>query len=169
MPRRAKFNNQGYATELDVEHPFYFAPFQILRAPDLNLRLPRADPREINKWQVFAVLLLTYFLVTCGAIYDVIMEPQGIGDRIDALTGLRKPEVFSQSGVNTQYIIEGLSAGFMFCLGGSGFIFLDLAQDNNMASNFRMLYLVAGTVMIMGAYNICVLFLRIKLPNYLRL
>ena len=37
----------------------------------------------------------------------------------------------AQRGINVQYIMEGLTAGFMFCLGGGGFILIDLAQDKN--------------------------------------
>eukprot|EP01050_Picozoa_sp_SAG11_P010684 SAG11_NODE_1085_length_5939_cov_9.908390_5_plen_107_part_00 len=96
-----------------------------------------------------------------------LQEPQSIGQSIDAHTGLPKPQVFSQAGVNAQFIVEGMTAGTMFALGSAGFILLDLAKDVQRPHNWRMLGMLAGTVMIGGSFNMCVLFLRIKLPNYM--
>jgi hypothetical protein len=48
--------------------------------------------------------------------------------------------------VNQQYIIEGLSAGFMITMGGISLLALDAATDKNKASNTRLGFLGAGTV-----------------------
>ncbi|KAK8598023.1 hypothetical protein V6N13_095415 [Hibiscus sabdariffa] len=59
-------------------------------------------------------------MVVSGFIYDVIVEPPGIGSTQDPATGAVRPVVFLSGRVNGQYIIEGLSSGFMFVLGGIG-------------------------------------------------
>ena len=58
---------------------------------------------------VFAVVLTSYFLVTGGIIYDVIVEPPSIGTANDDL-GRSRPVAFMQYRVNGQYIMEGLAS-----------------------------------------------------------
>ncbi|KAG2241672.1 hypothetical protein Bca52824_090245 [Brassica carinata] len=98
---------------------------------------------------VFALILLTYFLVISGFIYDVIVEPPGIGSTQDP------------------YIIEGLSSGFMFVMGGIGIIMLDLALDKNRAKSVKASYATAGVSSIVIGYVMSMLFIRIKIPGYL--
>ncbi|CAN1142565.1 Oligosaccharyltransferase complex subunit OSTC [Linum perenne] len=117
---------------------------------------------------VFALVLLTYFMVISGFVYDVIVEPPGIGSVQDPVTGSVKPVVFMSGRVNGQYIIEGLSSGFMFVLGGVGIILLDLALDKNRAKSVKVSYASAGVTSIVLGYVMSMLFIRIKIPGYLR-
>ncbi|CAF1511316.1 unnamed protein product [Didymodactylos carnosus] len=80
---------------------------------------------------VFASLLLSYFLVTAGIIYDIIVEPPSVGSTTDEY-GHHKPVAFMAWRINGQYIMEGLAASFMFTLGGLGFIILDLTNKPSM-------------------------------------
>ncbi|QCE13495.1 hypothetical protein DEO72_LG11g488 [Vigna unguiculata] len=66
------------------------------------------------------------------------------------------------------YIIEGLSSGFMFVLGGIGIILLDLALDRNRAKSVKVSYASAGVSSVVLAYVMSMLFIRIKIPAYLR-
>jgi len=116
---------------------------------------------------VYALILLTYFLVVSGFVYDVIVEPPGIGSTQDPTTGTIRPVVFMSGRVNGQYIIEGLSSGFMFVLGGIGIVMLDLALDKNKAKSVKASYAVAGVSSIVIAYVMSMLFIRIKIPGYL--
>ncbi|CAN0884271.1 Oligosaccharyltransferase complex subunit ostc-A [Linum grandiflorum] len=114
----------------------------ILRLPRLRLKLPSLTlPSSMT---VFALVLLTYFMVISGFVYDVIVEPLGIGSVQDPVTGSVRPVVFMSGRVNGQYIIEGLSSGFMFVLGGIGIILLDLALDKNRAKSVKVSYASAG-------------------------
>lgn len=70
--------------------------------------------------------------------------------------------------VNGQYIIEGLSSGFMFVLGGTGIVLLDLALDKNRAKSVKVSYSTAGIAFIVISYVMSMLFIRIKIPGYLR-
>ena len=117
---------------------------------------------------VYALVLLTYFLVVSGFVYDVIVEPPGIGSIQDHATGAVRPVVFMSGRVNGQYIIEGLSSGFMFVLGGLGIVLLDLALDRNRAKSVKVSYASAGVSSIVIAYVMSMLFIRIKIPAYLR-
>ncbi|CAI0428365.1 unnamed protein product [Linum tenue] len=117
---------------------------------------------------VFSLVLLTYFMVVSGIVYDVIVEPPGIGSTQDPVTGTVRPIVFMSGRVNGQYIIEGLSSGFMFVLGGVGIILLDLALDKNRAKSVKVSYASAGVSSIVLAYVMSMLFIRIKIPAYLR-
>ncbi|XP_061348919.1 uncharacterized protein LOC133294283 [Gastrolobium bilobum] len=141
-------------------------PFSFLRPPRLRLKLPSFTLPSPNA--VFALVLLTYFMVVSGIVYDVIVEPPGIGSTQDPFTGAVRPVVFMSGRVNGQYIIEGLSSGFMFVLGGIGIILLDLALDRNRAKTVKVSYASAGVSSVVLAYVMSMLFIRIKIPAYLR-
>ncbi|XP_009359962.2 oligosaccharyltransferase complex subunit ostc-like [Pyrus x bretschneideri] len=140
-------------------------PYSFLRPPRLRLKLPTLTlPSPMT---VYALVLLTYFMVVSGIVYDVIVEPPGIGSTQDRLTGSVRPVVFLAGRVNGQYIIEGLSSGFMFVLGGIGIVLMDLALDRNRAKSVKVSYATAGISSVVLAYVMSMLFLRIKIPGYL--
>ncbi|KAB2625819.1 hypothetical protein ACFX2I_022519 [Malus domestica] len=140
-------------------------PYSFLRPPRLRLKLPTLTlPSPMT---VYALVLLTYFMVVSGIVYDVIVEPPGIGSTQDRLTGSIRPVVFLPGRVNGQYIIEGLSSGFMFVLGGIGIVLMDLALDRNRAKSVKVSYATAGISSVVLAYVMSMLFIRIKIPGYL--
>ena len=149
-----------------IFHLLRVLPFSFLRPPRLRLKLPSLTLPSPNA--VFALLLLTYFMVVSGIVYDIIVEPPGIGSTQDPYTGSVRPVVFMSGRVNGQYIIEGLSSGFMFVLGGIGIILLDLALDRNRAKSVKVSYASAGVSSVVLAYVMSMLFIRIKIPAYLR-
>ncbi|BBN05939.1 oligosaccharyltransferase complex subunit OSTC [Marchantia polymorpha subsp. ruderalis] len=140
-------------------------PYQALRVPRLRLKAPALSLPSASA--VFALVLVSYFLVISGFVYDVIVEPPGIGSRQDPITGAIRPVVFLPGRVNGQYIIEGLSSGFMFVLGGIGIIMLDLATDKARARSVRLSFVAAGISFVSIAYTMSILFIRIKIPAYL--
>ncbi|CAK7345624.1 unnamed protein product [Dovyalis caffra] len=147
-------------------HILNFLPYSFLRPPRLRLKLPTFTlPSPMT---VFSLVLLTYFMVVSGIVYDVIVEPPGIGSTQDPYTGSVKPVVFLPGRVNGQYIIEGLSSGFMFIVGGVGIILLDLALEKNRAKSVKVSYAAAGISSVVIAYVMSMLFVRIKIPGYLR-
>ncbi|CAI0554864.1 unnamed protein product [Linum tenue] len=147
-------------------HLVRILPYSVLRAPRLRLKLPSLSlPSPMT---VFSLVLLTYFMVVSGIVYDVIVEPPGIGSTQDPVTGTVRPIVFMSGRVNGQYIIEGLSSGFMFVLGGIGIVLLDLALDKNRAKSVKVSYASAGVSSIVFSYVMSMLFIRIKIPAYLR-
>ncbi|KAG6736832.1 hypothetical protein POTOM_060272 [Populus tomentosa] len=101
---------------------------------------------------VFSLVLLTYFMVVSGIVYDVIVEPPGIGSTQDPYTGSVKPVVFLPGRVNGPDIIEGLSSGFMFVVGGVGIILMDLALEKNRAKSVKVSYATAGISSVVIAY-----------------
>lgn len=149
-----------------IFHLIRILPFSFLRPPRLRLKLPSISLPSSNV--VFALVLLTYFMVVSGIVYDIIVEPPGIGSSQDPYTGAVRPVVFMSGRVNGQYIIEGLSSGFMFVLGGIGIIMLDLALDRNRDRSVKVSYASAGISSIVLAYVMSMLFIRIKIPAYLR-
>jgi hypothetical protein len=149
-----------------IFHLIRILPFSFLRAPKLRLKLPTLTlPSPMT---VYALVLLTYFMVVSGIVYDVIVEPPGIGSTQDRATGSVRPVVFLPGRVNGQYIVEGLSSGFMFVLGGVGIILMDLALDRNRAKSVKVSYATAGISSVVIAYVMSMLFIRIKIPAYLR-
>ncbi|EEF47946.1 oligosaccharyltransferase complex subunit ostc [Ricinus communis] len=149
-----------------IFHILKIIPYSILRPPRLRLKLPTFTLPSPST--VFAFVLLTYFMVVSGIVYDVIVEPPGIGSTQDPSTGSVRPVVFLSGRVNGQYIIEGLSSGFMFLLGGTGIMLMDLALDKNRAKSVKVSYASAGISSIVIAYVMSMLFIRIKIPAYLR-
>eukprot|EP00735_Rhodelphis_limneticus_P014401 TRINITY_DN8424_c0_g1::TRINITY_DN8424_c0_g1_i1::g.3394::m.3394 TRINITY_DN8424_c0_g1::TRINITY_DN8424_c0_g1_i1::g.3394 ORF type:complete len:163 (-),score=27.63,sp/Q6GNY6/OSTCA_XENLA/50.00/2e-46,OST3_OST6/PF04756.8/3.9e-25,Cytochrom_B_N/PF00033.14/0.17,Cytochrom_B_N/PF00033.14/4.4e+02 TRINITY_DN8424_c0_g1_i1:378-836(-) len=149
---------------MDFAQSAIAAPFVLLRPPKLTLKQPFSKP---SSGLVFGFLFFTYFLVMSGILYDMIVEPPAMGSAQDPATGAYRPVAFLQYRVNGQYIIEGLSAGFMFSLGGLGFILLDWANDPNLPRLNKWVLLITGFACAFGAYNITIVFLRIKMPGYL--
>eukprot|EP01100_Stratorugosa_tubuloviscum_P014425 TRINITY_DN76_c0_g5_i1.p1 TRINITY_DN76_c0_g5~~TRINITY_DN76_c0_g5_i1.p1 ORF type:complete len:151 (-),score=62.96 TRINITY_DN76_c0_g5_i1:182-634(-) len=141
-------------------------PFKFLRLPQFNLPLPSIQ--KPNQIIVFAFVCFSYFLVTSGLIYDMIVEPPSIGHEQDEITGAYKPVVFMQYRMNGQYIIEGLTAGFLFCIGGLGVVVLDQAHGKTTTSSIRTVIIIAGSLSCFLAYALITVFMRIKLPGYLK-
>lgn len=147
-------------------HVLRVVPFSFLRAPRIRLKVPTSISLP-SPMTVFSLILLTYFAVVSGIVYDVIVEPPGIGSVQDPITHAVKPVVFLPGRVNGQYIIEGLSSGFMFVLGGLGIIFMDLALDRSRAHSVRVSLASFGIAAVVISYVMSMLFIRIKIPGYL--
>jgi len=141
-------------------------PFNLLRAPNLKLQIPYKLLRP-HPMIVFTLVFLSYFLIFSGVIYDVITETPSVGGYRDPYTGLVKPQAILPGRINGQYIIEGLTTGFLFSVGALGFILLDLASKQK-NRNYSLLMVLAGTILILVAYNVCIVFIRKKVGNYLR-
>ena len=123
-------------------------------------------------------LLVSYFLVTAGVIYDIIVEPPSVGQwkplsllAIPSLSlldsgsttdeyGRHKPVAFMAWRINGQYIMEGLAAAFMFTLGGIGFILLDQTNKPNMPRLNRVLTILCSFIFILVAYCATKIFIR---------
>lgn len=57
---------------------FYRVPFAVLEVPNIKLKKP-GFVKAPSAMVVFCLILFSYFLVTGGIIYDVIVEPPSIG------------------------------------------------------------------------------------------
>merc|ERR1711931_214308 len=108
---------------------------------------------------MFAVVLLSYFLVTGGIIYDVIVEPPSVGSTTDE-HGHSKPVAFMPYRVNGQYIMEGLASSFLFSLGGVGFIILDKSNAPNIPKLNRSLLLFIGGIAVLISFMMTRVFMR---------
>jgi len=121
-------------------------------------------------------LLVSYFLVTAGVIYDIIVEPPSVGKKnnkklhcnsyktfVGSTTdeyGHQKPVAFMAWRINGQYIMEGLAAAFMFTLGGLGFILLDQTNKPYMPRLNRLLMILCSFIFILVAYCATKIFIR---------
>ncbi|XP_066957140.1 oligosaccharyltransferase complex subunit ostc-B [Macrobrachium rosenbergii] len=147
---------------LDV---FYSLPYFVLELPKLKLKKPSWLVMP-SPMVVFSFVLLSYFLVTGGIIYDVIVEPPSVGSTTDE-HGHSRPVAFMAYRVNGQYIMEGLASSFMFALGGIGFIVLDQTHSPSTPKLNRILLIIIGFACIIIAAIACYAFMKIKLPGYL--
>merc|ERR1712038_31740 len=140
--------------------------FSVLTVPDLKIKQP-TWLHTPSAWTIFAFILTTYFLVTGGIIYDVIVEPPSVGSTTDE-HGHTRPVAFMPYRVNGQYIMEGLAAAFMFVLGGSGFIILDQTNATNMPKLNRTMLQFIGFGSLIIAFSCCWIFMKIELPGYMQ-
>lgn len=115
---------------------------------------------------MFVLVLLSYFMVTGGLIYDVIVEPPSIGSTTDE-RGNTKPVAFMPYRVNGQYIMEGLASSFLFTLGGLGFVILDQTNKPSLPRLNRVLLFCVAFITILVSFFMCRVFMRMKLPGYL--
>merc|ERR1719474_731454 len=140
--------------------------FSVLTVPDLKIKQP-TWLHTPSAWTIFAFILTTYFLVTGGIIYDVIVEPPSVGSTTDE-NGHSKPVAFMPYRVNGQYIMEGLASSFMFTLGGLGFVILDQTNKPLMPKLNRILLICVGGAAVVIAFFTCRVFMKIKLPGYMQ-
>ena len=80
--------------------------FGVLKVPELKLKKP-AWIQQPTANQTLFFILVSYFLVTGGVIYDVIVEPPSMGSTTDE-HGHSRPVAFMQYRINGQYIVEGI-------------------------------------------------------------
>merc|ERR1711910_136711 len=139
--------------------------FSVLTVPDLKIKQP-TWLHTPSAWTIFAFILTTYFLVTGGIIYDVIVEPPSIGSTTDE-QGNSRPVAFMPYRVNGQYIMEGLAASFLFTVGGLGYVIIDKANGPGLPKLNRFLLLFFGFLCVVVPFFMCRLFMRMKLPGYL--
>lgn len=72
----------------------YGLPYLVLHQPQLKIKKP-SFIKAPSSTVVFAAIMVSYFLVTGGVIYDVIVEPPSIGSTTDEF-GHSKPVAFMQ-------------------------------------------------------------------------
>ncbi|EFC35611.1 predicted protein [Naegleria gruberi] len=153
---------------MDPLFPIFKAIYtSALRAPDIKLKLPSIFEKGLPKMLVFVLLLASYFVICSGIVYDMINEPPSIGSRRDA-DGRVRPVAVLEYRLNAQYVIEGFSAGFLFTIGGLGFISLNWAADPSTTTRSRYIFLGLGIFLIIIAYNTLIMFLKMKITNYLQ-
>ncbi|XP_034237066.1 oligosaccharyltransferase complex subunit ostc isoform X1 [Thrips palmi] len=142
----------------------YSLPYQLLEVPNIKVKWPSWF-RQPSSMGVYAMVLLSYFLVTGGVIYDIITETPGYGTVTDE-RGTRTVAILPHR-VNGQYVIEGLTSSFMFTLGGLGFIVLNQTHSPTTPKFNRLLLIAVGFLFVIVSFCSCWIFMRIKLPGYL--
>ena len=140
--------------------------YSLLEAPDLKFKKPGFLQMPTAN-QTLSVVLVSYFLVTGGVIYDVINEVPSMGSTTDE-NGNARPVAFMQHRINGQYIVEGLSSSFMFLLGGLGFIVLDQTHAPGIPKLNRMMLQLIGFGSLLISFFCSWMFMKMKLPGYLR-
>ncbi|KAM6266651.1 oligosaccharyltransferase complex subunit OSTC isoform 1-T2 [Spheniscus humboldti] len=143
----------------------YRLPFSVLECPNIKLKRP-SWVHMPSAMTVYALVVVSYFLITGGIIYDVIVEPPSVGSMTDE-HGHQRPVAFLAYRVNGQYIMEGLASSFLFTMGGLGFIILDRSNAPNIPKLNRFLLLFIGFVSVLLSFFMARVFMRMKLPGYL--
>uniref|UniRef100_A0A2I3GG84 Oligosaccharyltransferase complex subunit n=1 Tax=Nomascus leucogenys TaxID=61853 RepID=A0A2I3GG84_NOMLE len=70
----------------------YRVPFFVLECPNLKLKKPPWMPMPLAM-TVYALVVVSYFLITRGIMYDVIVEPPSVGSVTDE-HGHQRPVAF---------------------------------------------------------------------------
>ncbi|KAF4792272.1 Oligosaccharyltransferase complex subunit OSTC [Turdus rufiventris] len=141
----------------------YRLPFAVLECPNIKLKRP-SWVHMPSAMTVYALVVVSYFLITGGIIYDVIVEPPSVGSMTDE-HGHQRPVAFLAYRVNGQYIMEGLASSFLFTMGGLGFIILDRSNAPNIPKLNRFLLLFIGFVSVLLSFFMARVFMRMKLPK----
>jgi hypothetical protein len=150
---------------MDPFYPLVAGVFRIFEVPKLRLNF-NLSVGNVSKWTIFIFVIVSYFMFMSGIVYDAINEPPAIGSERDE-RGKLKPVAIMAYRLNGQYIIEGFTAGFLFTLGGLGFILMSLAAENGYQDWNRYLMLGVGVGSVVISYSVLVMFIRIKVPGYL--
>lgn len=142
-----------------MEH-VYGLPHAVLVRPRLRLRLPRLQLPERST--VMSLVLFTYFLITAGIVYDVIHTPPSVG-YAPTPDGKGRPQAFMEGRLNSQYIVEGLVAAFMYSLGALGFIALDYVNGKGLSKLGRQMLTAFGVGAVLISLGMTRVFIRIKM------
>ena len=102
---------------------------------------------EYCKDHIFAILLITYFIIMSGVIYDMIIEPPAVGGQMGA-DGVVRPESIMKGRQNGQYSIEGLTAGLFFIMIGGGMVMIDKGFDKDKGDLLRKILLFGGAIIV---------------------
>lgn len=156
----------NFEIPFDPFRPIFKVIFSILQVPKFKLNFNYSFG-TVSKWSIFLFVFISYFFFMSGIVYDMINEPPAIGSERDEKTGKMKPSAVMMYRLNGQYIIEGFTAGFLFCLGAGGFILLTFATEKGIPDLNRYLFLGVGVIGVILSYNILIMFLRMKVPGYL--
>jgi len=143
----------------------YHGLYQLFECPNIRLKKP-SWLQKPSPMTVFSILMVSYFLVTGGVIYDIINEPPSVGSETDAM-GRQKPVAIMAWRINGQYIMEGLASSFLFTLGGLGFIILDRTNDAVLPKMNRVIMIFVGCLSIVVSFFTLRVFMRIKMPSYM--
>ncbi|XP_054156552.1 oligosaccharyltransferase complex subunit ostc-A-like [Oppia nitens] len=143
----------------------YGIPYALLSVPNLKLKKP-SWIKQPSPMVVYSFVLVSYFLVCGGIIYDVIVEPPSIGSTVDE-SGHSRPVAFMPYRVNGQYIMEGLASSLLFTMGGLGFVILDNTHNPITPKLNRILLISIGFILIIVSFLTTWVFMRMKLPGYL--
>lgn len=139
-------------------------PFKYVRPPHVRAKVPQIP--TLSTMTIFGLVFASYFLVMSGLIYDIIVEPPSIGSERDPQTGQIKPVAILKYRINGQFIIEGLSAGMMFAMGGGGIILLNQGSSKNTSASNKYILIIAGVLLTGMAYSMSMVFIRMKIPGY---
>ncbi|XP_008061041.1 oligosaccharyltransferase complex subunit OSTC-like [Carlito syrichta] len=151
----------------------YRVPFLVFECPNLKLKKPpwvhMSSAMTVYTLVVVhraRLVVVSYFLITGGIIYDVIVKPPSVGSMTDE-HGHQRPVTFLAYRVNGQYIMEGLASSFLFTMGGLGFIILYQSNVPNIPKRNRFLLLFIGFICVLLSFFVVRVFMRMKLPGYL--
>lgn len=143
---------------------YKYSPIEI---PRVTLTIP-SFLLNIPKFFIFVLAFISYFFITSGIMYDLINEPPSVGSVPDPATGKPRPQAVLPYRMNSQYIIEGFAAGFLFSLGAIGILLINKAMDGTRPLKNVYILCGSGAAMVLLAYNLILMFLRIKVPGYMR-
>ncbi|XP_059947807.1 oligosaccharyltransferase complex subunit OSTC-like [Mesoplodon densirostris] len=143
----------------------YRVLFLVLECPILKLKKP-PWVHMLLAMTAYALVVVSYFLITGGIIYDVIVKTPSVSSMTDE-RGYQRPVAFLAGRVNGQYIMEGLTSSFLFTMGGLNFIILDRSNAPNIPKLNRFLLLFIGFICVLLSFFMARVFMRMKLPGYL--
>ncbi|KAL7717654.1 Uncharacterized protein QTN25_005049 [Entamoeba marina] len=116
---------------------------------------------EFFKNHIFAIIIVSYFLIVAGVIYDVINEPPGIGQTVDKY-GNVKPESIMKGRSNGQYVVEGLCASMFFVMTAGGFIMIEKSTHMTEADRKKPIFAIGGSIIFTIALAMIYVFVRAK-------
>ena len=118
------------------------------------------------------VAFALYVVLFAGTVYNVTFAPAGIGNEKG------KPVAFYRFNMGKQYIVEGIASALVLFLGSAGFIGLTTfgptvsggadALRKWKPAWWNYFSLALNAILVIVGYNMLLLFLRLKLPNYLQ-
>ena len=105
---------------------------------------------------ILLLLLGSYFIITAGIFYDIVIEPPEIGQRINE-QGYIEMETILKGRHNSQYVIEGICAAGFFLMIGGGMILIDKSFSLPSHNDIKKLLFYGGCLSsVLGLFFIMI-------------
>ena len=98
---------------------------------------------EFCKNHIFGIILISYFIIISGAIYNLINEPPATG-AVMGPDGKLRAQSIMKGRQNGQYSLEGFTAGLFIIMIGGGMVMIDMGFHKNKAELTRNIFLYTG-------------------------
>ncbi len=109
-----------------------------------------------SKWIFFASVLIVYYFIVSGSIFNLSYQPPIFGGTEEGLRILWQ-------GLSRQFLLEGIVGGIMYLVGFIGFYFMYNSTRHIYRPRYSQMLLAIGIVLILVSFITCQFMVNYKI------